>query len=154
MCNLTALPPDRPASKRHQSGTAAVLKRARTAKSALPQRSKLSEIRYLSGPNCGIFSAAGTEWPRRPSFFDIKSPQTWAAHQENIRICATWLMHNFSCPKLYVGLPFSPPGPAWPPFSVPQCNLGTRGIKSPLPPFAKGGVKSPPLKKGIRGIWG
>ena len=28
------------------------------------------------------------------------------------------------------------------------------GIKSPLPPFSKGGLKSPPLNKGgFRGIW-
>ncbi len=125
MCNLTALPPDRPAAKQHNSGTTAVLKRCRTATPAPPQRTKVSQIRYLCAPNCGIFSDAGTEWPRLASFFGMKPLQTWPTHHENLRILATWLMHNFLIPKFYLGLPFSPPGQPWPLIPVSQRNLGT-----------------------------
>ena len=83
MCNLTALFPDRPAAKRHKCGTAAVLKRSRTAKSAPPQRTKVSSLRYLCGPNCGISLDAGTAWPRLASFFGLRPLQTWVTHLEN-----------------------------------------------------------------------
>ena len=60
MCNLTALPPNRPAAKRHQCGTLAAHRRSRTAPPTPPQRTKVSQLRYLCAPNCGIFSGAGT----------------------------------------------------------------------------------------------
>ena len=154
MCNLTALPPHRPAAQRHQCGTIAALRRCRTAKSAPPQRTKVSQIRYLCAPNCGIFPGAGTGWPRRAAFSGLKSLRTWATHLENRGICATWLMHSFSRPKLYLGLPFSPPGPAWPPFSFPSATWERGKSKSPRPPLAQGGFKSPPLKKGDLGGFG
>ena len=80
MCNWTALPPHRPAAKRHKSGTAAALRRSRTAKSAPSQRTKVSQIRYLCAPKCGNFVDAGTAWPRSAHFFGLKSPRTGAAH--------------------------------------------------------------------------
>ncbi len=124
MCNLTAPPSHHPAAKRHQSGTTAALKRSRTAKSASPQRTKCSKIRYLCAPNCGIWTRCRHNMARLAAFLCMKSQQTRATNRENIVILATWMMHNFSCPKFYLALPFSPPGPAWPPFPFPQDSVG------------------------------
>jgi len=43
-------------------------------------------------------------------------------------------MHNFLIPKLYLGLPFSPPGPAWQPFPSPSatCEQGETVINPNL----------------------
>jgi hypothetical protein len=149
MCNSTALPPDRPANPRHQCGTLAALKRSRTALPAPPQRTKVSQIRYLCAPYSGIFSGAGTGWPRFCSFFAMKSPQNCAPHQENLRICAAWPLHHFLISKFYLTLPFSPPAPARLPFSFPKQfgneslmfqentqdyeNFLSRSLKFPLP---------------------
>ena len=127
MCNLTALPPQRPAAPRHQSGTLWAPKRSRTAKSAPPKRTIVSQIRYLCAPNCGIFPGAGTARPRMAAFFGLKSLRTWPTHLENLVICATCILHNFSRPKLYLGLPFSLPGPTWPPFPFPKGQPGNKG---------------------------
>ena len=144
MCNLTALPPQRPAAKRHHGGTLAALRRCRTAKSAPPRRTKTSQIRYLCAPNCGIFLEAGTARPRMAAFFGLKSLQTWPTHLENSVICATWILDNFSRPKLYFGLPFSLPGPTWPPFLFPKVRPGNKGNQNPpCPPWPKGGLKVP-----------
>jgi hypothetical protein len=122
MCNLTALPPHRPAAQRHKCGTLAAPRRSRTAASAPPQRTKVGKIRYLCGPNCGFFSAAGTAWRRFCSFCARKFLQKWVTHQESIIIYATWVLPNFPIPKFNPGLPFSPPAPARPPFR-PQIQL-------------------------------
>ena len=122
MCNLTALPPDRPAPKRHPCGTLAARRRSRTAPPAPPQRTKVSQIRYLCAPNCGIFSGAGTALPRLCLFFVMRTAPNWSTHLKNLAILATCFIHNFSCPKLYLGLPFSPPGLAWPPFPSPSAT--------------------------------
>jgi hypothetical protein len=59
-------------------------------------------------------------------FFGLKPWQTRATHLNKQRICATWLMHNFSCPKLYLGLLFFAARPSLATISIPKCNLGTR----------------------------
>ena len=126
MCNLTAPPPHRPASQRHKCGTSAAPKRSRTAKSAPPQRTKVSIIRYLCAPNCGTFLAAGTASPRLCPFFAMRTAQNWSTHLRKRVLWTTWLMHNFSCPKLHLGLPFSLPGPARRAFPFPKVQLGNQ----------------------------
>ena len=120
MCNLTALPPHRPASQRHKCGTSAAPKRSRTGKSAPPQRTKVSIIRYLCAPNCGTFLGAGTTSPRLCLFFAMRTAQNWLIHLKNPVILTTWLMHSFPIPNLHHGLPFSLPGLARRPFPLPQ----------------------------------
>jgi hypothetical protein len=144
MCNLTALPPDRLTAKRHQCGTIAALRRCRTAKLASSQRTKIGQIRYLYEPNCGIFPDTGTGWPRLASFFGLQPAPTRASHLENQGIYATWLMYKFSCPKLYLGLPFSPPGPAWPPFSSPSSHPTVYWCVGRT--LQEGGHMGPPLR--------
>ena len=124
MCNRTALPPHRPAAQRHKCGTTTVLRRFRTAKAAPPQRTKVSKIRNLCAPNCGIFSDAGTIWPRWP-LFSAYSPckpgrLTWKTYEYALLGWCTL----FPVPKLHLVLPFSPPGPAWPPFPFPKESVG------------------------------
>ena len=125
MCNLTVLPPHRPAAKRHKCGTSAAPQRSRTGKSAPPQRTKVSIIRYLCAPNCGTFLGAGTASLRLCPFFAIRTAQNWLTHLRKRVLWTTWLMHNFSCPKLHLGLPFSLPGPARQAFPFPKCNSGS-----------------------------
>jgi hypothetical protein len=164
MCHFTALPPHRPANPRHQCGTSAALQRSRTAPPAHPQRTKASQIRYLCASHCGILSGPGTGWWRFCSLFAMKSLQNRAVHQENLIICATWVMPNFFIPKFYPGLPFSPPAPSRPPFSS-QLHLGNAGkqclTRTLLNLKATGcfittnslapEILSPPLKKGDLG---
>jgi hypothetical protein len=123
MCNLTAPPPHHPASQRHKCGTSAAPKRSRTAKSAPPQRTKVSIIRYLCVPNCGTFLGAGTTSPRLCPFFAIRTAPNCSIHLKNLVILTTWLMHSFLIPNLHLGLPFSLSGPARRPFPFPKVQL-------------------------------
>ncbi len=126
MCNLTALPPHRPAAKRHKCGTTTALKRPRTAKPAPPQRTIVSTIRYLCVPTCGIFSGAGTASSRLCPIFAVRTAPTWVIYHEILIILATCYLHNLSFPKFYLSLPFSPPAPAWQPFPFLKVQLGNQ----------------------------
>ena len=123
MCNFTAPPPHRPAAQRHRNGTTAAHRRCRTAPEAPPQRPKVSTIRYLCAPNCGIFSGTGTASPRFCPMFTIQIAPTQALHHENQIISATCQMHHFLIPNLHLTLPFSLPSPVLPPLPFPKTPL-------------------------------
>ena len=131
MCNLTAPPPDRPAAKRHKCGTIAARRRCRTAKSAAVPRTKVSTIRYLCGPNCGIFSGAGTGWPRLCPILTRQIAPNRSTHLKIPAILATCFMHHFSCPKFKLTLPFSPPGLALRPLTGVAAQLAVAPAGKP-----------------------
>ena len=110
-------PPGRQAAQmRYTSGAAAVSERGRNGNSANHNGVKMSQIRYLCAPKCGIFFAAGTIWPQKPAFC-AASPSKMAglSYKSKLYQQLGWCT-GFPYPKLYLELTFPPPNLARPPW--------------------------------------